>query len=147
MESYEDFTLDRPGASEPIHLATYSPNTDQRMFLRKVGQLTTALWFVHGGERYYLAFQGKLGVEPHKVTIRAADLLFPLPDWTGVPAIVLGYVLGDLVIASEYSGAIAAMVVPLLWLGILRLLKRKVQVRFFGSQIDPLAKRLRAAAD
>jgi len=146
-EAYEDFTLDRLGASEQIHLATFYPDTDQFMFRRKVGQLTTALWFVHGGERYYLVFQGKFGVEPRKVTMRAMDLLFPLPGWTAVPAIVLGYVFGGLAIASEYSGVLAAMAAPLIWIGILKLLKYLVHVRFIGSQINPLAKRLRVAAD
>ena len=42
--------------------------------------------------------------------------------WTIVPAVLLAYVIGDLTVGSEYSGAIAGLIAMVVWEVVYRVL-------------------------
>ncbi len=143
LEAYEDFTLDEAGHSEPIHLAFFYPGAGLPIFRKDIGHRRTALWTTIGGERRYLGIQGPRGPDPTPAGTGAP--LFPRPTWTVVPALMLGFVVGDLVVASEYSGVLAVFVALALWGGLMKVLIWRVSGAF-GTRLVALGKRLHEAA-
>ncbi len=145
MEAYEDFTLDEAGRSEPIHLAAFYPYAGLPVFVQNVGQRTTALWATIGRERRYLLFHGQRGPERHGAGKATLAQLFPRPTWTVVPALVLGFVVGDLVVATEFSGALAVFVALAVWGGLMKFLTWH-RSGAFETRLEALGKRLHEAA-
>jgi len=143
----EDFTLDSPRGSEPIHLESYTPHTTPRMLEKAVGQTATVLWTSRAGSRLYLSIyvHTRRDAEPHGATTVAFDELFSRPWWTLVPAVLLAYVIGDLAVGSEFSGAIGGLIAMVVWEIVYRVLlsQRYASAR---SQLNPLAKSMAGRA-
>ncbi len=137
----EEFTLDEAGRSEPIHFQTLAPDASVVPATMHAGDRRTVLWTTIAGERAYVCFKGPRLGDGHPVTRRAFTQLFPRPNWTAVPALVLGFVIGDLVVASQYSGVLAVFVAYPVWAGVMKLLFW-LRAGALGEQLTALAKQL-----
>ena len=143
----EAFTLDSPRGSEPIHLESYTPHRTPHVLQNAVGQTATVLWTSRAGSRLYLAIyvHTRRDAEPHGATTVAFDELFSRPWWTLVPAVLLAYVIGDLAVGSEFSGAIGGLIAMVVWEMLYRVLLSR-RYACARSQLNPLAKSAAAAA-
>ena len=140
-EAHEEFTLETQAGAEPIRLDSYWPEVSTKVFENKVGRRATALSITHGGERRCVSVfvHGQRYAEAHAALKVAVDELFPRPWWTVLPAVVLAYVIGDLAVASEYSGAIGALIGMPAWEITCRVLLSRKPRAFERDGLDPLA--------
>ena len=144
--SEEAFTLGSPRGSEPIHLASCTPHNTPQVLQNAIGQEATVLWTARAGNRLYLSIyvHTRREAETHGATTVAFDELFSRPWWTLVPAVLLGYVIGDLAVGSEYSGAIGGLIAMPVWEILYRVLLSH-RLTFARHQLNPLAKSVAAA--
>lgn len=142
----EQFTLDGPHGSEPFYLVSLT-DLAPRLLERKIGQSATAAWITSAGKRLFLAIhvRGERDPVTHVQTDTSMEELFSRPWWTLVPAVLLAYVIGDLAIGSEYSGAIAGLIAMVVWEIIYKVLfpRRSSDLE---EQVNLLVKGLSAAA-
>ena len=139
-EAHEEFTLETPAGAEPIRLDSYWPDVSTKVFENKVGHRATALSMTRRGERRVVAVfvHGQRHPEAHAALRVAVEELFPRPWWTVLPAVVLGYVIGDLAVASDYSGAIGALIAMPAWEIICRVLLSYRPRAFAGGELNRL---------
>ena len=137
----ERFTLDGPQRREAFHLVSYS-QVEPRLGNR-VGQQATVLWTTKAGARLFLSIyvHGERDAERLGAATVTSQELLSRPWWTIVPAVVLAYVIGDLTVGSEYSGAIGGLIAMVVWEIVVRVLLTS-RSRSLLDHVVPLAKRL-----
>jgi len=141
---YEDFTLEGPTGSQPIQVTGKGAQAS-RLFQAQVGHPLTAIWVTRNGVQRYLRFQLNEGysVENEHIKTSLAQL-FPIPGWTALPALALGYIVGDAMAPFEFSGLVFAMVAFPLWGATFSLLTWQRRRAFERDELEALGKRLAA---
>jgi len=144
--AHETFTLDGPNGNVPIELVSSSPHVTERVLESAVGQTATVLWTARAGEHLYLSVyvHSRRDVERHGATDIAFEELFSRPYWTIVTFVLLAYVIGDLGVGAEYSGAIAGLIAMPVWEIFYRTLLARRSRALEHDHVRPLIKSLAA---
>jgi hypothetical protein len=142
--TYESFTLDGPQGKVPIELESTASYMTQRVLEAAVGQTATVLWTARKGSRLYLSVyvHSHPSVERIGATENTFEALFPRPYWTIAAFVLLAFVIGDLGVGAEYSGAIAGLIAMPVWEVLYRTLLSRRSSAFQHEQVIPLVKSL-----
>lgn len=106
-DRYESFSVDTPEGRQPISVASIN---DMFRFEEFHGQKLTALWVTVSGTRWYLGFRVPKHHVDHPETDWSITTLTKPHFWTVVPAIVLGYIVGNWIALFEFFGVLCMFI-------------------------------------